>query len=103
VAYHRLLGFFGFEIERLIGQVIGAEVGLTDWKSAMPLVMTLVLFLVLQNLKFSLTTLCTCFGKRIRLVVDVRIIKGGLPVLTGTAFSFEVASVPEESVSVPLP
>jgi hypothetical protein len=35
------------------------------------------------------------------LVVDVRIIGGGLPVLAGTAFSFEVASVPEEPVYMP--
>jgi hypothetical protein len=33
-------------------------------------------------------------------VVDVRIIGGGLPVLPGTASSFEVASVPEASVSM---
>jgi hypothetical protein len=33
-------------------------------------------------------------------VVDVRIIGGGLPVSPGTASSFEVASVPEESVSM---
>jgi hypothetical protein len=31
-------------------------------------------------------------------VVDVRIIEGGLPVLPGTASSFEVALVPEASV-----
>jgi hypothetical protein len=33
-------------------------------------------------------------------VVDVRIIGGGVPVLPGTVSSFEVASVPEESVSM---
>jgi hypothetical protein len=33
-------------------------------------------------------------------VVDVGIIGGGLPVLPGTASSFEVASVPEEPVSM---
>jgi hypothetical protein len=33
-------------------------------------------------------------------VVDVRIIGGGLPVLLGTAFSFEVSSVLEASVSI---
>jgi Ca2+/Na+ antiporter len=33
-------------------------------------------------------------------VVDVRIIGGGLPALPGTASSFEVASVPEASVSM---
>jgi hypothetical protein len=73
---------------------------LTDWKSDMPLVITLVLFLVLRNSKFSLTTLCNCFCRLIRLVVDVRIIGGGLPVLPGTASSFEVAPVPEASISM---
>jgi hypothetical protein len=33
-------------------------------------------------------------------VVDVWIIVGGLPVLPATASSFEVTSVPEESVSM---
>jgi hypothetical protein len=33
-------------------------------------------------------------------VVDVRVIGVGLPVLLGTATSFEVASVPEASVSM---
>jgi hypothetical protein len=37
------------------------------------------------------------------LVVDVRIIGGGLPVLSGTAPSFEVASVLEESMSMSAP
>jgi hypothetical protein len=66
----------------------------------MTLVMTLVLFLVLQNSKFSLTTLCSCFCSGIRLAVDVRIVGGGLPVLLGTASTFEVASVKEASVSM---
>jgi hypothetical protein len=73
---------------------------LTDWKSAMLLVMTLVPFLLLRNSKFPLTTLYSCFCNGIRLVVDVRIIGGGLPVLPGTASSFEFASVPEASVSM---
>jgi hypothetical protein len=34
------------------------------------------------------------------LVVDVRIIGGDLPVLLGTATSFEVASEPEKPVSM---
>jgi hypothetical protein len=33
-------------------------------------------------------------------VVEVRTTEGGLPVLPGTASSFEVASVPEESVTM---
>jgi hypothetical protein len=33
-------------------------------------------------------------------VVDVKIIGGGLPVLLATASSFELASVPEASVSM---
>jgi hypothetical protein len=65
----------------------------------MPLVMTLVPFLILRNSKFSLITFCSGFAKLIRLVVDVRIIGGGLPVLPGTASSFEVASIPEESMA----
>jgi hypothetical protein len=73
---------------------------LTDWKSAMLLVKTLVPFLVLRNSAFSLATTCSCFCNRIRLVVDVRIITGGLPVLLGTAFSFEFASLTEASVSM---
>jgi hypothetical protein len=73
---------------------------LMDWKSAMPLVMTLVPFLVLRNSKFYLTTFFSCSCNCIRLVVDVRIVGGGLPVLPGTASSFEVTSVPEASVSM---
>jgi hypothetical protein len=57
-------------------------------------------FLVVQNSKCSMTTLFSCFCNRIRLVVGVRIIGGGLPVLPGTASSFELASVPEASVSM---
>jgi hypothetical protein len=44
----------------------------------------------------TLQIFCNC----VKLVVDVSIIGGGLPVLPGTASSIEVASVPEVSVSV---
>jgi hypothetical protein len=60
----------------------------------------LVPFLVLRNSKFPLTTLWSCFWNWISLMVDYRIIGGGLPVLPGTASSFEVPSVPEASVSM---
>jgi hypothetical protein len=53
-----------------------------------------------MELFLSLTTICSCFRKWIRLVADVWIIGGSLPVLPGTAFSFEVVSVREVSVSM---
>jgi hypothetical protein len=46
----------------------------TVWKSSMPLVMTLVPFLVLRNSKSSLTTPFSCFCSWIRLTANVRII-----------------------------
>jgi hypothetical protein len=61
--------------------------------------MTLVPYRLLRNSKFSLTTLRRCFYIWIRLVVDVRIIGDGLPVLL-ISVSFEVASVPEDSVLI---
>jgi hypothetical protein len=62
--------------------------------------MTLVPFLVQRNSKLSLTTLFSCFCNWIRLVAEVRIIGGGLPVLPRTASSCAMASAPEESVSI---
>jgi hypothetical protein len=70
---------------------------LVDWKSAMLLVMTLIPFYCYGTF---FNHISRCFCKCIRLVVDVRIMGGGLPVLPGTASSFELASVPEASVSM---
>jgi hypothetical protein len=70
---------FGFGIERVIGQVIGVEVGFYGLE---------IRHASRDDSGFS------CFCNCIWLVVHVRIIVGGLPVLPGTA-SFEVASVPE--------
>jgi hypothetical protein len=89
VAYHHFHGFFGYGVERVMGQVVGSNWDLTDLKSAMALVMTLVPFLVLRNSNFSLTTLYSCFCNWIRLV---RIIGGGIPVSAGSTSSFELAS-----------
>jgi hypothetical protein len=66
-------------------------------------VITLVLFLVLRNPKFSLTTLLITFGNCIRLVAAVITIGGGLPLFPGTASSCGVASALEESVSMVAP
>jgi hypothetical protein len=55
---------------------------------------------VLRNYKISLTIIFSCFCNLIILLVDVRIIGGGLLVLLGTVSSFELASVPEASVSM---
>jgi hypothetical protein len=44
-----------------VGQAVVLNQELADWKSAMPLVMTLVPFLVLRNSKSSLTTLFSFF------------------------------------------
>jgi hypothetical protein len=77
--------------------------------------MTVVPFLVLRSV--PLTTLFSCMyivGEGLKrpqhrdhpfcnwtiLVVGVRVIRGDLPILPGTAFSFEVASVPGASVSI---
>jgi hypothetical protein len=64
---------------------------LTDWKSAMFLVLTPVPFLVLRNSKVLLVTPCSCFCSRIRLTADDRIIGGGLPDLAGSAASCDPA------------
>jgi hypothetical protein len=73
---------------------------LTDWKSAMFLVMTFVPFLVLRNLKFSLTTPFSCSYNWIRLTADVRTIGGRRPGLAGAAALRGMASVLVESVSM---
>jgi hypothetical protein len=63
-------------------------------------VVTLVPFLVLRNLKFSLTTPLSYFCNRIRLTADVRIIGGGGPVLAGAVASLDEDWVLAESVSM---
>jgi hypothetical protein len=75
------VGFDGLEIRHASRDDAGSDSGATELKASF-------------DLNFS------CFCKRIRLVVDVRIIGGGLPVSPRTAFSFELASVPEASVSM---
>jgi hypothetical protein len=88
VAYHRLHRSFRFRVERVIGQVIGVEMGYDG--------------LEIRHVSrddfgsVSSATELKVFCD----VVDVRIIGGCLPVLPGTASSFEVASVPEASVSM---
>jgi hypothetical protein len=42
---------FRFGVERVIVRLLVSKWDLTDWKSAMPLVMTLILFLLLRNSK----------------------------------------------------
>jgi hypothetical protein len=54
VAYHRLHSLFGFGAERVIGQVMGVEVGFDGLE-------TLVPFLMLRNSKFTLTRLFSYF------------------------------------------
>jgi hypothetical protein len=98
MAYHRLYGLFGFG--GVIGEVLAVKVDLMDWKSVMLFVMSLVLFLVLWNSKFSLTTPFSCFCNWIRLTADVRTIRGGRPVLAGAVASCGEASVSAESVSM---
>jgi hypothetical protein len=49
MAYHRLQRFFRFWIKGVIGQVVGVEVGFDGLEIAMPLLMTLVPFLMLRN------------------------------------------------------
>jgi hypothetical protein len=56
MAYHRLHRFFEFGIERVIGQVIGVEVGF-DGLEIRQVVITLVPFFVLWNSEFSLITI----------------------------------------------
>jgi hypothetical protein len=66
----------------------------------MPLVMTLITFLVLRNSKSSLTASFSCFCSWIRLAADVRIIGGRLPVFSGTASSCGVFCVLGEFASL---
>jgi hypothetical protein len=61
VAYHSLYGLLGFGVEREIGKVIVSRWYFEADKPTMALVITLVLFMVLWNSKFSLTTFFSCF------------------------------------------
>jgi hypothetical protein len=74
------MGFDGLEIRHTSREGSGSVSSATELK------------------EFSLTTLFSYSCNGIRLVVDFRIIGGGLPELLRTTSSFEVASVPKASV-----
>jgi hypothetical protein len=85
VADHCFHGVFGFRVKGAEGQVVVFEMGFHCLESGNILCQNSGPLLVLQNSKICLFTPFRCFCNLMRLVSDVKINGGGLPVLTGTA------------------